>query len=722
MEKGSNLLKVRGKSAKYRRLYSLDPDHLAFRYKSKKCFSDENNKVLIRDIQEIRDGPISDVFVKAFKHLHNVKEDRCFSVVIGDKHKTLDLVAQDRDTKCTWVTGLKHLQKKLLAADLSTKHEMWIKSLFKTADKNGDNVLSLKEIVGLLKHVNIECDFDTAKQMFQEADTNKSQKKKGEDSLDLDEFLHFYKLMTHREELQQLFDKYSYEDKYLEPYELQEFFQKEEDQRLSLDECSKFISEFEPCPTVRGCHKMSIDGFQCMFNSNVLNVLDPQQSHVHQDMTHPLSDYFIDSSHNTYLTSDQLMGPSAVESYIRTLKSGCRCVELDCWDGDSGEPVIYHGHTFTSKILFKDVIVAISMYGFIASEYPVILSIENHCSIPQQRLMAKHLHEILGDLLYSNPMATLTDKLPSPDMLKKKVIIKGKKLATDVVDGDEGDVSDEDEAADLEDEQIKQEVSRKSRKKHQRLAKELSDCVTICQSVSFKDFKHSKKSYNFKQMSSYGESKAMDLAADKGHLWVKQNQWQLSRIYPAGRRTDSSNYNPLPVWKCGCQIVAMNQQTPDDDLLIYKGMFVDNGGCGYILKPPFLLDADQNFNPAGPYPSEWKKHLTVRVVSGYQLPKKKGDKNKSILDPYVKVEVRGVNSDTKIEKTSHIHNNGFHPVWDTPLEFDIQVPDLAIVSFRVMDYENITSNVLIAQNCLRFSSLQPGYRTVPLKSKCDAAT
>jgi len=55
-------------------------------------------------------------------------------------------------------------------------------------------------------------------------------------------------------------------------------------------------------------------------------------------------------------------------------------------------------------------------------------------------------------------------------------------------------------------------------------------------------------------MSSYGESKAMDLASEKGALWVKQNLWQLSRIYPAGRRTDSSNYNPLPVWKCGCQI------------------------------------------------------------------------------------------------------------------------------------------------------------------------
>ena len=64
----------------------------------------------------------------------------------------------------------------------------------------------------------------------------------------------------------------------------------------------------------------------------------------------------------------------------------------------------------------------------------------------------------------------------------------------EVADGAEGDVSDEDEAADVEDEHIKEELSRtKSKKKHQRLAKELSDCVTICQSVSFKDFSHSKK-------------------------------------------------------------------------------------------------------------------------------------------------------------------------------------------------------------------------------------
>ena len=41
---------------------------------------------------------------------------------------------------------------------------------------------------------------------------------------------------------------------------------------------------------------------------------------------------------------------------------------VDCWDGPGGEPVIYHGHTLTSKILFKDVIEAVKDFGFVVSQ------------------------------------------------------------------------------------------------------------------------------------------------------------------------------------------------------------------------------------------------------------------------------------------------------------------------------------------------------------------
>lgn len=57
------------------------------------------------------------------------------------------------------------------------------------------------------------------------------------------------------------------------------------------------------------------------------DIFNPEHNQVNQDMTQPLNNYFISTSHNTYLTGDQLLSQSRVEMYAYVLQAGCRCVE-----------------------------------------------------------------------------------------------------------------------------------------------------------------------------------------------------------------------------------------------------------------------------------------------------------------------------------------------------------------------------------------------------------
>ncbi|XP_064623811.1 1-phosphatidylinositol 4,5-bisphosphate phosphodiesterase beta-1-like isoform X2 [Lineus longissimus] len=193
------------------------------------------------------------------------------------------------------------------------------------------------------------------------------------------------------------------------------------------------INQFEPQKNMRDKGCMSEEGFLRYLLSEDNNIIDPQKFDLSEDMDQPLAHYFINSSHNTYLTGHQLTGKSSVEMYRQVLLSGCRCIELDCWDGKGAdeEPIITHGFTMCTEVVFKDVVEAITESAFKTSDYPVILSFENHCSPKQQAKMAAHCRNIFGDLLLTDPLPGYILEpgapLPSPELLKRKIIVKNKK-------------------------------------------------------------------------------------------------------------------------------------------------------------------------------------------------------------------------------------------------------------------------------------------------------
>ncbi|XP_017398138.1 1-phosphatidylinositol 4,5-bisphosphate phosphodiesterase eta-2 isoform X10 [Cebus imitator] len=449
MQEGMQMVKLRGGSKGLVRFYYLDEHRSCIRWRPSR--KNEKAKICIDAIQEVSEGRQSEVFQRYPDG--SFDPNCCFSIYHGSHRESLDLVSTSSEVARTWVTGLRYLMAGIRDEDSLARRQrtrdQWLKQTFDEADKNGDGSLSVSEVLRLLHKLNVNLPRQRVKQMFREADTDDHQ-----GTLGFEEFCAFYKMMSTRRDLYLLMLTYSSHKDHLDAASLQRFLQVEQKMTaVTLESCQDIIEQFEPCPENRSKGLLGIDGFTNYTRSPAGDIFNPEHHRVHQDMTRPLSHYFITSSHNTYLVGDQLMSQSRVDMYAWVLQAGCRCVEVDCWDGPDGEPIVHHGYTLTSKILFKDVIETINKYAFIKNEYPVILSIENHCSVIQQKKMAQYLTDILGDKLdLSSVSSEDATTLPSPQMLKGKILVKGKKLPANISeDAEEGEVSDEDSADEIDD-------------------------------------------------------------------------------------------------------------------------------------------------------------------------------------------------------------------------------------------------------------------------------
>ncbi|KAL1778052.1 1-phosphatidylinositol 4,5-bisphosphate phosphodiesterase eta-1 isoform X1 [Sigmodon hispidus] len=698
---------------------------------------------------------------------------------------------------------------------------------FEEADKNGDGLLNIEEIHQLMHKLNVNLPRRKVRQMFQEADTDENQ-----GTLTFEEFCVFYKMMSLRRDLYLLLLSYSDKKDHLTVEELAQFLKVEQKMtNVTMDYCLDIIKKFEVSEENKVKNVLGIEGFTNFMRSPACDVFNPLHHEVYQDMDQPLCNYYIASSHNTYLTGDQLLSQSKVDMYARVLQEGCRCVEVDCWDGPDGEPVVHHGYTLTSKILFRDVVETINKHAFVKNEFPVILSIENHCSIQQQRKIAQYLKGIFQDKLDLSSVDTgECRQLPSPQSLKGKILVKGKKLPYHLGDdAEEGEVSDEDSADEIEDEckfklhysngttehqvesfirkklesllresqirdkedpdsftvrallkatheglnaHLKQnlDVKESGKKSHGRslmtnfgkhkkttksrsksysaddeedifqnpgkeggqlyrlgrrrrtmkLCRELSDLVVYTNSVAAQDIVDDGTTGN---VLSFSETRAHQVVQQKSEQFMIYNQRQLTRIYPSAYRIDSSNFNPLPYWNAGCQLVALNYQSEGRMMQLNRAKFKANGNCGYILKPQQMCKGTFNPFSGDPLPANPKKQLILKVISGQQLPKPPdsmfGDRGE-IIDPFVEVEIIGLPVDCCKDQTRVVDDNGFNPVWEETLTFTVHMPEIALVRFLVWDHDPIGRD-FVGQRTVTFSSLVPGYRHVYLEGLTEAS-
>lgn len=469
--------------------------------------------------------------------------------------------------------------------------------------------------------------------------------------------------------------------------------------------------------------------------NSVVALPDPAK----KNWTRPLNEYFISSSHNTYLTGHQLYGESTTEGYVQTLSRGCRCIEIDVWDGDDGEPEVFHGYTLTKEITFKEVCKAINEHSFSslegerytgAGEGPVIISLECHASHTQQLKMVKIMEKYWGDKLVQGIEPEDVTKLPSPEDLRRKIVVKAKYVAPEAAElaaaanalsidptpaplkpTKRPDTSSSSSDSELE---ALSNAKGKKKPKKPKVIRAFARLGAYCSSHHFpgssghpEPFTGHPTSQIPNHVYSFSEKVFAKHHETYADAIFEHNKKFLMRVYPFGLRFGSSNGDPTKFWKRGVQLVALNWQKCDEAMMLNEGMFAGEGG--YVLKP-------EGFKP-GDGPVELKKlDLTVKVIAAANLPMPEEDDKPKSFEPYVKIEIHTLKDSKEEIKKKTKAKKGIECVWNETLQFKT-VPDvvekLTFIRFKIHD-EEWGSDDLAAWACVRLDRLQEGYRVVRL--------
>ena len=678
LRRGSLLTKVTKRKRK-QIMFVLDPHtaRVSWNSWSKKFFVDDIEDILVREsAREFREQ----------LEIPAELESRWFTIIVADRtrnkgrpYSPVHLIAPNAEVFHIWTRTLRDLYefRRAIMTGLAgpglnerTLEKKWRIEMDRRAKEQwpiaDDESLDFASVERICRTLHINCSQPLLRSKFDQADPSKAGR------LDYRKFRNFVKDLKEREDIKAIYDELTAEFPHGLTYPaFIHFLETSQGINTSAKPLeweatfSRFANSSGPGDAESDPSReptMDLNAFNAFLSSPGNHILSLKASGERFDR--PLNEYFVASSHNTYLIGKQMGDNSSTEGYRLALQAGCRCVEIDCWDGKgaNGRPEVRH-IKFTNSVLFADCVAVIAKYAFERSPYPLILSLEVHCSPTQQQMMVDIMKKEFGSRLVDEPLGANGRALPSPEELRNRILVKVKSMDEPTL---EGLVEPAPTSAPLPSGRRQRSISqpftqpgsgvpssfnldsipplssppsvgppddvvlrartslatlnvnstsdesdyptvpsspqRSAKPRRCKIIEPLDKLAVYTRGSKLAE-NHHLGNTRYNHIFSIHERRLDGLSSDWQwtRLLERHNLLYLMRTYPHRWRLNSSNFEPIKHWRRGVQMAALNYQTYDEGMQINEAMFASGPDrLGYVLKPAELRAAPTTVRP-GPF-------------------------------------------------------------------------------------------------------------------------